>query len=423
MLSAKEQAEKRRLVAGYSNQQLLDLNRRQLSDLAKGLVPNASRLNKIQLIDELLTATEVERAILVTEAKGRAVNEQVAKDFVEDVNQDLGSFTQSLYETFKDLALHSYKPDGSWKLSIHADISSLAYRVIAWLNTRPGEQLDGGLDFTTKLRYRTHICNLFGEFVEGEAQAAYYPQLSSCLDLFKRQVKLQIADLTSMKKGLQERRVAQRKKQKAVISFKPLHEFALRWLGNLDKLSARDWRQVSIALAIATGRRMSEIHCSAKFEYLNDAHLKFTGQLKVKGLAAEYFADHPSYKIPVLVPAKLAIAGHRWLIEKGKTSPTPQRAARRLAPRLGESMLLLKKSLGIEHDFFTYKGLRSIYALTCNQVFNGGDPDNALYLAEILGHGRADLLHGDDIADMVTPQSYNADFVVIDWDVVKREEY
>jgi integrase len=408
-------------VAGYSSQQLLDMSRLQLSNLAKGLVPNASRLNKTQLIEELLTATEVERAILATEARSKLANEEVAQDFIEDVNQDLGGFSQSLYETFKDLALESYKPDGSWKQSIHADISSLAYRVISWLNSRPGEQLDGGLDFTTKLRYRTHICNLFGEFVEGERQSVYYPQLASCLDLFKRQVKLQIAELTIMKKGLQERRVAQRKKQKAVISFKPLHEFALRWLGNLDKLKPRDWRQISIALAIATGRRMAEIHCSAKFEYVDETHLMFTGQLKVKGLAAEYFASNPSYKIPVLVPARLAIAGHQWLIDNGKISPTPQRASNRLAPELRKAMLLLKKTLGIEHDFFTYKGLRSIYALVCNQVFNGSDPDNTLYLAEILGHGRADLLYGNEISDMVTPQSYNADFVVIDWEEANKQ--
>ncbi len=63
-------------------------------------------------------------------------------------------------------------------------------------------------------------------------------------------------------------------------------------------------------------------------------------------------------------------------------------------------MKVLKNRFHIEHDFFTYKGLRTIYAQVCSQVFNGNDPDNTLYLARILGHGRGELLRGDKLIDM-----------------------
>ncbi|MDF5725322.1 MAG: hypothetical protein PUP91_33705 [Rhizonema sp. PD37] len=83
-------------------------------------------------------------------------------------------------------------------------------------------------------------------------------------------------------------------------------------------------------------------------------------------------------------------------------------------------MKVLKSRFQIEHDFFTYKGLRTIYAQVCSQVFNGNDPDNTLYLARILGHGRGELLRGDKLIDMLTPQIYNSDFRVVDVDCVGK---
>ncbi|MEH1890032.1 MAG: hypothetical protein V7K92_11455 [Nostoc sp.] len=77
-----------------------------------------------------------------------------------------------------------------------------------------------------------------------------------------------------------------------------------------------------------------------------------------------------------------------------------------------------KNRFKIQHELFSYKGLRTIYAKVYNDVFNGGDSDNTLYLAEILGHGRGELLRGDDLIDMLTPQSYNSDFRVVDTDCV-----
>jgi len=60
----------------------------------------------------------------------------------------------------------------------------------------------------------------------------------------------------------------------------------------------------------------------------------------------------------------------------------------------------------------TYKALRTVYAQVCNQIFNDNDSDNVLYLAQILGHGRGDLISGNNITDMLTPQSYNSGFRV-----------
>ena len=287
-------------------------------------------------------------------------------------------------------------------------------------DTQEGSQEDGGLNFLTKLRYRTHIVNLLTELTETEKTAVYYKQLESCLEILKRQIKIQIADIANQKKGLQKRRVAQRKKEKETISFKPLYDFAVATLTKIDELKPRDWKRVSVSLALVTGRRLAEIHRHVtKFEYVNSHTVSFTGQLKTKGEAAEYFAENPSYEIPVLIDANLVVKAHQWLKDNSKVVDTSDAANRRYSGDLSDFVKILKGKWDIQHQFFTYKGLRAIYASVCNQLFNNNDTDNELYLAQILGHGRGELLRHDDIIDTITPQSYKSDFQVVDVDCVR----
>ena len=423
MLNAEEQLKRRQKISKYSEQDLKDMTVAGLKRLASGIIPSYAKMRKVQLIKELLVVSKPERVIaeLIPDTPLEAIetNTVTTKEFVENVNEDLGEWTQKLYQEFRALVQSRWRKDGTWDDAIHGDISGLAYRVIRFLDEREGHQANGGLAFTTKLRYRTFICNLLTELVESEKDAVYFKQLKSCLEMLLRQIKIQINDLTQQKKGLQERQLAKRKKAKESISFKPLHDFAVKTLSNLDKLSFRQWKRVSISLAIFTGRRLAEVHKkSARFEYVDKSHVNFTGQLKVKGDAEEYFKKNPSYKIPVLVDAKLVIEGHQWLKNNDKVVDNPKAVNRRYSGDISQAMKGLKANLNINHDFFTYKGLRTIYAQVCNKVFNSDDGDNTLYLAEILGHGRGELLKGQNITDMLTPQSYNSDFNVTDTDCV-----
>jgi len=79
------------------------------------------------------------------------------------------------------------------------------------------------------------------------------------------------------------------------------------------------WEDVSCALALTTGRRMSELHYSAAFTKSGDHELIFTGQLKGKSRAVDgdKLINHP-FTIPCLVPTELAIAGLEWLEREGK---------------------------------------------------------------------------------------------------------
>jgi hypothetical protein len=427
-MTAALQAEKREQVARYSREELENFTLPALKKLASGVVPNASRMRKSQIIDELLAATKAERVLvdLIPDVPIEVVaaNNAISNQKTENLNnEDLVSWTHGLYREFRALVQSRWRSDGTWDEAIHGDIAGLAYRVIHWLNTQEGSQEDGGLSFLTKLRYRTHIVNLLTELTETEKTAVYYKQLESCLEILKRQIKIQIADIANKKKGLQERRVAQRKKEKETISFKPLYDFAVATLSKIDELKPRDWKRVSVSLAIVTGRRLAEIHRSVtKFEYVDRSHVSFTGQLKTKGEAAEYFEKNPSYEIPVLMDASLVVKAHQWLKDNSKVVDTPDAANRRYSGDLSDFVKVLKSKWNIQHEFFTYKGLRAIYANVCNQLFNNNDTDNELYLAQILGHGRGELLRHDDIIDALTPQSYKSDFRVVDVDCVKLHD-
>jgi Telomere resolvase len=415
--------QRREAIAKYDEPTLQMMTVPALKKLASGIIPGSSRMHKTDLIESLIKATKVDRLIAEiipdTSIEVLEANKSATKLIAKNVSEDLAAWTSRLYRDFRNVVQANWK-NGQWDEKIHSDIPALGYRVVHFLNSHEGEQDNGGLAFTTKMRYRTHICNLLKEYVEAERDAVHFKQLESCLEMLQKQIQFQITDIAEQKKGLQERRLAERKKEKEVISFKPIYEFAVAVLNNLDNYKAPDWKKVSIALAIVSGRRMAEIHLSSSsFEYVDAKTCDFTGQLKVKGDAEEYFTKNPSYPIPVLVDARLVVAAHDWLKKNNKVVDNTTVAANRYTKDLSEAMKILKNRFGIKHDFFTYKGLRAIYAQVCSQAFNGNDPDNTLYLAQVLGHGRGELLRSANLTDMLTPQSYNSDFRVVDTDCIK----
>ncbi len=425
-LSASEQAQKRQDLARYTEEDLKGMTVTRLRELAVGIVPNVAKMRKTQIVTELLAATQAERVIVAlvpdTPVEAIAASQALVKEFRKDVNKALGDLAQKIYMEFRTLVQSRIKDDGTWDEKIYGDLASLANRVVYWLNTHKGLQKENNykLDYTTKLRYRTHIVNLLTEQLNTEQGSLYFKQLESCLDYFKRQIRIQLSDLTVQKQNDGKLGIAKRKESKAQISFKPLHDFAVTVLSSLDKLKPSQWKAVSVSLAITSGRRMAEIHLSStQFELVDNRHVMFTGQLKAKGTAAEYFSKNPAYEIPTLVDAELVVLAHEWLKSNGKVVDNPERADRRYAKDLSDFLKAIRKQWEVKHEFFTYKGFRSIYALTCNQVFNNGNPDNALYLARILGHGRGELGELGKIVDLVTPQSYNSDFEVVDWECAK----
>ncbi|MCL1476016.1 protelomerase family protein [Argonema antarcticum] len=370
------------------------------------------------------------QAVTESELGSFKVSEEVLKrqqsivsDFCQEISKKLGSRIQQFYQQILALGQSKYHSDGNWDISIHQDIAAKASQIKEWMNSQPGKRGSEALGFLTKLRYFTHIRNLLNSLVEATVKETYFTQVSSCIEIFQEQLKKQMAQELAQKKGRQKRLLAVRKKHKETINFGDLHQYALSVLSSLEATGSADWKQVSVALAIATGRRMAEIHQKAtKFEYVEPHYVLFTGQLKARGDAAIYFQQNPSYLIPVLVDGSLVVKGHQWLKSNGLVATSPPLASRVFGGSLGQLMKHKRQDWGISHPYFTYKALRAIYAVACNQIFNSSDADNTLYIAIILGLGRGQLLKWGLITDTQTPHSYISDFRVTGTDCVCQSD-
>ncbi|MBD2359234.1 hypothetical protein H6G41_32405 [Tolypothrix sp. FACHB-123] len=106
-----------------------------------------------------------------------------------------------------------------------------------------------------------------------------------------------------------------------------------------------NWLDVSCAIALATGRRMAEVHLSASFQQVEEYKVIFKGQLKGKnrkvrqGDKAVSLRDVP-FTIPTLLPADLVCNALQWLDKKGKRFPVtedPERVNRRFSKTLNEA--------------------------------------------------------------------------------------
>ncbi|MFB2833716.1 protelomerase family protein [Floridanema evergladense] len=145
-----------------------------------------------------------------------------------------------------------------------------------------------------------------------------------------------------------------------------------------------EWRDVSCAIALATGRRMAEVHLSAKLRKIGDYELGFTGQLKGKSrkLDGQKLRDF-EFAIPTLLSSDLVLAGIEFLEQHDKRFPAtedPERVNRRWSKVLNEQA----KDWAIIEDM-TYHKFRGAYLKAC--IANSGiDPFDYLdYARAILG--------------------------------------
>lgn len=168
------------------------------------------------------------------------------------------------------------------------------------------------------------------------------------------------------------------------------------------------WEDVSCSIALCTGRRMSEIHCSGEFELLGEYELGFIGQLKTKGHHREVLP------IPTLVRAELILSGISYLEKYNRRKETPDEVNSLIAPYLTKVirkdwMVVDDKSwkkaddkttMSKSKEKMTYHKFRAIW-LTCVLPEYLKDNDYSDREAMRLG---ADLL-GDNSSE--TAESYN----------------
>jgi len=380
---------------------------RELRQLATGQISGYSNMRKPVLVAALLAEGERLRTF------AQSLDEKQASKELEFVSIGLSEYSVKFFKRFKSIVRANLDTaTGETKPGATAKIAGLSAALLTYLNGVEGQQPDGGIADKTKLRYRTEIMNALKSSVQAEQGSFLKPALESAIGILEDALTEALAEAYNAKKNDYRQKVAERKDNKTEIDAKPLLMFAESVLKNLETLKTRDWTMVSVAIAIATGRRMAEVHgADTSFERKGDA-LLFTGQLKAKGAAADYYEENPTYEIPCLAYPELVVAGHAWLREKGKLESDPKKAHNRFSRYLSEQTkkVFFQAEIPGDSKKKTYKALRAIYGQVA--FARSGANDEAAYLAQILGHGRQDLASGGRIADFMTPQSYNSDWKV-----------
>jgi len=286
---------------------------------------------------------------------------------------------------------------------------------------------------STKLRYASEIYTYIQSVYEAETSLSpdFHKKLGRAIEAFR---STQFKQMDGIYKRVKEDRVKRDETRlEAAVAIDPTQ--ALQWAYEvLEDPFIRRWQDVSIALALVTGRRQAEIHSTGKFksalgqdrpEILSavpDTHLlQFYGQLKSHRRAA-------SFLIPTLVPAEMVLQGFAALkasdpsriyapTETGDGLLMPAKEVNKvIASNLSKGhidsfydiyfpLIQNHEHEGKEIKVRTYHRIRDIYGKCAIASFESGRGfarDEKRFLKTVLGHTT-------DIAS----DSYDLDLVIV----------
>lgn len=199
-------------------------------------------------------------------------------------------------------------------------------------------------------------------------------------------------------------RVKERKKpeNRVLIDLTQHLTRAYQVLTDISKGKDMPYADVSCAVALTTGRRMSEVHLSAEFQKLDEYLLSFTGQLKGKARkvssedSKKVLLIDAVFQIPTLVKADLILAGMRYLEDAGRRIDKGEETKRvndRYSKPLSQTVKQYWDFMGDGKT--TYHKFRGAYFMANVALFNKDVTEFEDYATEIMG---------DD--DMTTLASY-----------------
>lgn len=175
------------------------------------------------------------------------------------------------------------------------------------------------------------------------------------------------------------------------LDLSPFIQQACDVLSRLNELEPRDWKMVSCSLALATGRRMAEVHCSAQFRLIDDQTIGFKGYLKGKSRKRDGKPiNEYQFTIPTLVPAQLVVDGLEWLEKNGKRVEQPEVVNRKYSRYLSEAVK--ENWLILPRDEMTYHKFRGAYFRACVVNANVDPLDFMTYAREVLGDRDEDTI-------------------------------
>ena len=180
-------------------------------------------------------------------------------------------------------------------------------------------------------------------------------------------------------------------------AFKIKCEWLLREVSYIDHL---------LGLAGLTGRRTSELMCTAKMTPVDYGHVMFEGQLKTrKG------EPRPPYIIPVLTDSTVVVEALEKLQAGkpelwGNPKKTVDRTSKAISAKVNKhfiDLLTIPVELpGIKGKRLEGRDLRRAYAaIAFHESDKGGTITKQRYISDILGHGENDMGTGASYMDFI----------------------
>lgn len=397
VLTLDERQAKLENIASYDLVALEQAKVSELRELAKGLIPCYTRLKRGELFQELVDITTSLRnqKRLEEEAKEAALREQLLqqKAAANKLNlalqrdpeiQEMRQVQRQAIapESPKDRANRVFERIGSI-LKTSGDLSVMRGRVNELVLQEIAIETSCYMPTTrksNKSEIKAQLQARLQEVVNSVSYEDYKLMVGIFCSSFDAALRLEGIAI-----GEEYRQsVASRNKALTPVKGMALLRKAEQVLKELlQGLSVR-WQDVSIAIALVTGRRMVEVHSTGRFEVLDGQALMFVGQAKAR---YDTTAKERPFEIPCLLPTDLVNAGINYL--SAMRLDRPEEVNLKVSKPLQRQLKTSWDS--IAGTTVTYKDLRVIYAAIAAETRRPKSMSQTGYLATILGHGENDV--------------------------------
>lgn len=381
-----KQARLREIAETYADTTIRAMKKTELVVLCDRLIPNLARTRKDELAEKLIEMLAEFRKQLEIEAKERELAEREKE--LEAV--EVASIAERRIAARSEYQMEwdSREPDTAqriFKKLVEAvtDLKEISQMQEAMNDVLASHLVAEAQMYTpsTRKSRKSRICGFLDDLAESY-QGLSAEAIKQAVGYFKRRYHNALSSEVKAVNSQYKSSVAQRLKEQIEVDGKGLLEWAKQQLTVLES-----WQNVSIALILTTGRRMSEIHATGEFEIVDSQNLMFTGQLKTKGRG-----DIGSYTIPCLVDSELILEGLNYLKKCEKRVANWDKDTVSAVVNHGYSMPLSRavkplNELGLKN----YKSGRDIYAEIAWLTRPHPNQAKASYYAQILGHGEHDV--------------------------------
>lgn len=309
-----------------------------------------SRLRKDELIDAIWGELENARARLEYERNERESAEKALKNARQQNDEysiPPSEIAEKTYQAIRAAVVRAETLD---------DLKTAILPIVAKVAATEASSYE----FSTVRRRRSEIYKSMEAMAASEGGLMQQDMADAVAFFYSQLLAFQKEASIDFNREYQSRVVASNR-AKSIVSAAGIFK---RVRATFDRLASGDtdikWEDLSIAVALSTGRRMVEIHSLGGFKPTSDQYrLHFTGQAKTRD--AEGAKD--AFEIPTLFPATLTLQAFRILCERGKRidkavqQDNPRAVNRRYGKPLSAALAGFA-SIG-------YKTLRTIYASAC----------------------------------------------------------